>query len=352
MDSPGLISFPLPLATALLCCVLAILVWRLDLRLRRANIMFSAFFGLGAFSSLLVGLRFGYGVEQLIPLQRTLPLFLGPLMYLGFASMAVDKRGIARIMLLHLGAPFLLIGLFLLFAADLRILDWVISGSYLFYSFALYLLWRKGPDALSHARVDATRGLSDWLLRGIGFLVFLLVLDSAIALDFAINEGANASKLISYGTVPLILLLLVTLVTLPLMFSKEHIVTTTVPEVCTEDTEITDRLQRLMDEQQLYLDPDITVQRLAKRLSLPARNVSSAINKTQGINMSQYVNRFRLTHAAQLLADTDTSVAKIAAESGFMTRSNFYREFQRVYGQSPIEYRTQSKAKKNSPTTI
>ncbi|MFA3916795.1 helix-turn-helix transcriptional regulator [Ruegeria hyattellae] len=352
MDSPGLISFPLPLATALLCGVLALLAWRSNLGLRRASILFSAFFGLGAVSSLLVGLRFGYGVEKLIPLQRTLPLFLGPLMYLGFASMAVDKRAIARNILLHLGAPFFLIGLFLLFATDLRNLDWVISGSYLFYSFALYMLWRKGPDALSDARVDATRGLSNWLLRGIGFLIFLLVLDSAIAFDFAINEGANASKLISYGTVPLILLLLVALVTLPLMFSKEHFVTTTVPEANTEDIEITARLQRLMDEQQLYLDPDITVQRLAKRLSLPARNVSSAINKTQGTNMSQYVNRFRLTHAAQLLADTDTSVAKIAAKSGFLARSNFYREFQRVYGQSPIEYRTQSKSKKNSPTTI
>ncbi|WP_037311555.1 helix-turn-helix transcriptional regulator [Ruegeria halocynthiae] len=352
MDSPGLISFPLPLATALLCCVLAILAWRLDLGLRRANLFFSAFFGLGAFSSLLVGLRFGYGVEDLIPMQRTLPLFLGPLMYLGFASMAVDKGGIAKITLLHLGAPFLLIGLFLLFATDLRILDWVISGSYIFYSGVLYLLWRKGPDALSHARVDASRHLSDWLLRGIGFLVFILILDSAIAFDFAITGGANASKLISYGTIPLILLLLVTLVTLPLMFSKVQIVATTVPDANTEDTEIAARLQRLMDEQRLYLDPDITVQRLARRLSLPARILSSAINKTQRTNMSQYVNRFRLTHAARLLADTDTSVAKIAAESGFLTRSNFYREFQRVYGQSPIEYRTQSKAEKKSSTNI
>ena len=33
------------------------------------------------------------------------------------------------------------------------------------------------------------------------------------------------------------------------------------------------------------------------------------------------------------------SVTKIAAESGFLTRSNFYREFQRVYDQSPTEYR-------------
>ncbi|WP_377192926.1 helix-turn-helix domain-containing protein [Ruegeria meonggei] len=349
MDSPGLISFPLPLATALLCGVLTMLAWRLDLGFRLANMLFSAFFGLGAFSSLLVGLRFGYGVEELIPLQRTLPLFLGPLLYLSFASLAVERHDVAKIVMMHLSAPFILIGLYLLFASDLRSLDWVISASYSYYCVSLFLLWRKGPDALSQARVDVTQTLSNWLLRGIGFLVFVLVLDSAIAIDFAVNKGANASMLISYGTVPLIFLLLATSITLPLMFSKANAVTNAAPVANTEDAEVVERLRTLMDEQQLFLDPNITVQRLAKRLSLPARSVSSAVNKTQGTNMSQYVNEFRLAHAARLLTETDESVANIAAQSGFLARSNFYRAFQRVYGQSPIEYRTLGNSKEKSP---
>jgi AraC-like DNA-binding protein len=349
MDSPGLISFPLPLATALLCGVLTMLAWRLDLGFRLANMLFAAFFGLGAFSSLLVGLRFGYGIEELIPLQRTLPLFLGPLLYLSFASLALERHDVAKIVLMHLAAPFILIGLYLLLASDLRSLDWVISASYSYYCVALFLLWREGPDALIQARVDVTQTLSSWLLRSIGFLVFVLVLDSAIAIDFAVNKGANASILISYGTVPLILLLLATSITLPLMFSKVNAASNSTPVASTEDAEVVDRLQVLMDEQQLFLDPNITVQRLAKRLSLPARAVSSAVNRTQGTNMSQYVNEFRLAHAARLLTDTDESVAKIATQSGFIARSNFYRAFQRVYGQSPIEYRTLRKSTQKSP---
>ncbi|SDX25713.1 transcriptional regulator, AraC family [Ruegeria halocynthiae] len=345
MDSPGLISFPLPLATALLCGVLAMLAWRLDLGFRPANMLFSAFFGVGAVSSLLVGLRFGYGVEELIPLQRTLPLFLGPLLYLSFASLTVERHDVAKIVMMHLGAPFILIGLYLLLASDLRSLDWVISASYSYYCIALFILWRKGPDALSQARVDVTQTLSNWLLRGIGFLVFVLVLDSAIAIDFAVNKGANASMLISYGTVPLIFLLLATSITLPLMFSKANAVSNPAPVANTEDEEVVDLLQALMYEQQLFLDPNITVQRLAKRLSLPARTVSSAVNRTQGTNMSQYVNEFRLAHAARLLTQTDESVANIATQSGFLARSNFYRAFQRVYGQSPTEYRTLSNSK-------
>jgi len=51
------------------------------------------------------------------------------------------------------------------------------------------------------------------------------------------------------------------------------------------------------------------------------------------------VNGFRLAHAATLLRETQLSVTEIAALSGFLSRSNFYREFQRSYGQSPVTYR-------------
>lgn len=339
MDDDALVSFPLPMATALLCAVIAILIWRLDLGHRRANALFSTFFGLGAVTSFLVGLRFGYGFTALIPLQRTLPLLLGPLMYLGFLSLAVEKRSLPTLILLHLGGPIFLMALLVILAEDLRNLDWIISVSYLAYGLALYLLWRKGPDALSYARVDVTRSLSNWLLRGIGFLAFIFALDTAIALDFALNKGINVSKLISYGTIPLVLLLLATLITLPLIFRPSLAVASPIEPPHTEDAAVVEKLEALMRDHQLFLDPDITVQRLAKRLSLPARVLSGAINRTQGRNMSQYVNTFRLAHAARQLVETNESVTKIATQSGFMARSNFYREFQRVYGKSPIEYR-------------
>ncbi|MEM8539331.1 MAG: AraC family transcriptional regulator [Pseudomonadota bacterium] len=78
-------------------------------------------------------------------------------------------------------------------------------------------------------------------------------------------------------------------------------------------------------------------------MTVPTRSLSAAVNRTRGMNLSQYVNQFRLAHAARLLTDTDESVTAISLGSGFMARSNFYREFQRVYKQSPIEYRETTK---------
>ncbi len=340
MSDTALVSFPLPMATAFLCGVIALLVWRLDLGLRRSNAFFSAFFALGAIASTLVGLRFGYGVEDLIPLQRTLPLFFGPMMYLGFAALAVERQRFARLLLWHIGIPALLTLVFSIGALDIRNIDGVISGSYAVYVLALFLLWRKGPDVLINARVDVAENLSIWMFRGTVFLFFILALDSVVAVDFAINEGDNAARLISFGTFPLVGVLLAAIVALPLIFVRAPSGARHEDNTNGEDSKIAADFQRLMHEHQLFLDPDITVQRLARRLSLPARVLSGAINRTQQQNMSQYINTFRLAYAAQQLSETKESVTKIAMRSGFTARSNFYREFQRVYGQSPTEYRS------------
>lgn len=339
MDAPMLVNFPLPMLTALLCCVIAVLLWRLEFGVKRANVVFSILFGLCALEAFLVGVRFGYGIAALIPLQRMLPLFLGPLMYLGFVAMTLQTRSFLRRVTIHLAAPVIIMVLFWLLVDDLSLLDWAISASYVFYLVALVLLWRSGPDALIYARVEITRTLSNWIIRGVGFLVFILILDTTIALDFALNQGVNVTALISYGTVPLVLILLAVLVTLPPMLARSTLKSPPAPGSDTQDAAVEEKLHALMTEDQLFLDPELTVQRLAKRLHLPARHVSAAINRTRGMNVSQYVNEFRLAHAAMLLVDGRESVTKIAEKSGFMTRSNFYREFQRVYNQSPTAYR-------------
>lgn len=104
------------------------------------------------------------------------------------------------------------------------------------------------------------------------------------------------------------------------------------------------RARQVLMETKLFLDTDLTVDRLAKRLVVPSRALSLAINQTKGMNVSQYVNDFRLDHAAALLADGQGSVAEVMEQSGFLTRSNFYREFQRRFGKTPAAYRDAAKA--------
>lgn len=98
-------------------------------------------------------------------------------------------------------------------------------------------------------------------------------------------------------------------------------------------------LDRLMSEKRLWSDPDLNLARLARRLGSPARAVSEAVNRVHGISVSHYVNNHRIEEACRLLTDTDMPVTRILFEAGFVTKSNFNREFLRVTGQNPSDWR-------------
>jgi AraC-like DNA-binding protein len=67
---------------------------------------------------------------------------------------------------------------------------------------------------------------------------------------------------------------------------------------------------------------------------VPAKQVSGAVNRTTGDNVSRYVNGLRIAHACTLLRRGET-VTSAMLGSGFNTKSNFNREFSRVTGQTP-----------------
>ncbi|MGB7319098.1 MAG: helix-turn-helix transcriptional regulator [Planktotalea sp.] len=340
MQDNVLLVLPLPILTALLGGAIAILILRLDLGSRKATVLFAVLFALLSFSSLLVGLRFGYGIEQLVLIQRAVPLLVGPLLYLGFAAFVTPNERFTRAALLHIGVALAVIAIVLMARKPLYALDWVISASYVFYMIALWRLWRRGPDYLIHAYFDVAQKVSNWMLRGIIMLATILIVDTVIALDFMLNDGRNAKALISFASIPFIVILLGFIVVLPSMIAAPRAkVKTLIQGEQDDNAKLEQEARALLNTTQLYLEPDLSVQRLARRLHVPVRALSVAINQTQDMNVSQYVNQFRLEHAADLLRGTDESVAKVMAQSGFLTRSNFYREFQRIYGQTPAAYR-------------
>lgn len=334
-----MMQFPLPILSFLMALAASALVWRVDFGLALARVMFVAFFAVVALGGLLVGVRFGYGLEQFIPLQRVLPLLGGPFLYLGFAVLGAEPQRARRMVALHIGIAVALGGLLQTHLWGWAGFDGSIAASYAFYSAALLLLWRKGPNHLVQARLDLTPALHRWMLWAAGFLIALLLIDSAIAISFALQRSAEAVRIISLSSIGLIVALLLAIITAA-GFAAPRMRPAPPPPAPQEEPAALERAAAaFLVSSQLYLDTGLTIERLAKRMHVPMRSLSAAINQTKGMNVSQYVNGFRLDHAAGLLRDTDLSVTDIAAQSGFLTRSNFYREFQRSYNQSPAAYR-------------
>jgi AraC-like DNA-binding protein len=99
------------------------------------------------------------------------------------------------------------------------------------------------------------------------------------------------------------------------------------------------QVNTLISEQNLYLNPDLTLNALARKTGVPARQISKAVNLTRGCNVSQWINGLRIDYAQQLLRNTTLPVTEVMLEAGFATKSNFHREFLRISGMTPTDYR-------------
>lgn len=91
-----------------------------------------------------------------------------------------------------------------------------------------------------------------------------------------------------------------------------------------------------------YLDPELKVSTLARRLHEKDYKVSRAIVSALGHpNFNRFINKYRIRHAEDLLADTasSASILDIALDSGFASLGPFNRAFKEANGLTPREYR-------------
>lgn len=112
------------------------------------------------------------------------------------------------------------------------------------------------------------------------------------------------------------------------------------------DGKLATLLQRwlaLLQQEQLYtLEYGITLAQAARKLQVPARQLSNAINLHYGASFSVLLNDQRIAHAQKLLLQApDLAVTEVMAEAGFASKSNFHKEFLRVTGTTPTLFREQ-----------
>ncbi len=103
-----------------------------------------------------------------------------------------------------------------------------------------------------------------------------------------------------------------------------------------------ERLRNIMDLKRPYLDPNCNLTTLAEELRMPTYLLSHLINKKYAQNFSDFINRYRIERAKEMLMNADfqnLKISSIAYESGFNSLSSFNAAFKKFIGTTPSRFR-------------
>lgn len=348
-----MVAIPLPFVVSLLLCVLAGSLW---MQRRHASLLACVFLLMCAFTTFIVGLRWTFDVALLRTLQPICASLIPVLAWWVFAK----ARSQQRLPWWHGLLPALVGVCAVTYPWWQPPVDMLITVEYIVYGVAL---WRsaKHSHALENVRLtDLHRAIQSERVAGT-MLLFSALIDGAMTLDFMLYQGLHAVWILSIGHALLLPTLALSVVCLSVTTTEDTENTAEVDEsIKVEGTpaqtdgeasldeeadamRISQQANQVLQEQALFLDPDLTLAKIARKVGIPARQISAAINRTASQNVSQWVNHYRIEHAKKLLVTTSAPITQVYLDSGFQTKSNFHREFSRLTQQTPSAYRDASR---------
>lgn len=381
-------SLPIPFVSSLLLGVLALQAWRLGRGQANA-------WGSWVFFSACAVLSFGVGVRWAAPApwadwaRMAMPVLfigLGPLAWRCFAPVNHARATSVFGRLWTMGGPALLMVVLLVRSDADRYSAWgveaLLIGVPAWFGARLLRLSFRGASAFPLARLvdsDALAQRARW--AGLT-LLWSAVIDAVVALDFALWRGQHAASVVAWVHILWWPLLAWSLMRTAAMPTEVHATEPQAPSsasaglesppmaipqtpapstVATQaagpmaqrgDADVFLKAQSWLLSTEAFKDPDLTLERMARKLGVPARLLSSAVNDHAGRNLSQWINDHRIAAAQALLRDTDAPVQQIMEDCGFLTKSNFHREFRRVANLTPGEFRADHRAALNAPTGV
>lgn len=105
--------------------------------------------------------------------------------------------------------------------------------------------------------------------------------------------------------------------------------------------ELDEKLRILTESEKVYLENDLSLPKLAKRLEASCNVTSFVINELYQDNFYNFINKYRIEEAKKLLLSdkyNQLNVLGIAYESGFNSKTTFNTTFKKHTGMSPTEF--------------
>lgn len=335
-----MLVLPLPMIIAL---VLAFLFLR-NISRRRGQPFLLVLLVACAVQSVITSLVQYYGITALRWLQPVTASLIPAIVWVAFIESCLRVQTRIRDYL-HLLVPVLVITcIFLVPMAIDALLIMLFTG----YGIAILTMLHVMKDDLAHTRLSAGHlPATIWRVIAVA-LIISAGGDALISLSLAYGFVAFPGWILSISSSVALLVIGYLCLSHDIETNYDTAdtastartpqTTATTPTVQTDQhAKIMHQLAALLDRDPLYLDPDLTLARLSRKMGLPLKQLSTAINAVTGENVSRYINGYRVRHACSLLLQGQ-NVTTAMLDSGFNTKSNFNREFLRIIGKPPGEW--------------
>jgi len=117
-------------------------------------------------------------------------------------------------------------------------------------------------------------------------------------------------------------------------------------ESITADNPYFQKLEILCKEQHIYTDSTLNREKVAEKLGISAGYVSQIVNTITGENFANYINQYRVEAVKEMISNSEYENYNLLAmglESGFTSKTTFYKAFKKITGQTPNEYKNTCK---------
>ncbi len=309
----------------------------------------------------------------LYALSHYLPLLYGPLVYLLIKGF-VERRHFNLKAILHF-LPFIFVTLFIALA-QFQILPFAIDNilynphvrlfflslSLTLYHFIAWRGWQKLRLSLQHYLSDSRLIQMSWL-RSFVLLSFIVcsVVVLAIYLLYLNYPFGHEYRYGFAGLTLFIYWISYSALKQPVIFSvikgqaetddnhfpklvahkpKKKYARSTLNN--NEKDRICETLHSLVKNDKIYLDTELTIDRLAEKVKCSRHSLSQVLNECMQQSFYEYINQYRVEEAKMLLTDEsgkENKIASIGYDAGFNSLSTFNEVFKKLSGYTPSQYR-------------
>jgi AraC-like DNA-binding protein len=96
-----------------------------------------------------------------------------------------------------------------------------------------------------------------------------------------------------------------------------------------------------MKEQEVFLNPKITLTQISVALDIPIKDLSYIINSHFQFRFNDYINQYRINYFSEMLNEDylkHYTINSLIQKAGFSSKSTFHAAFKKVHHCTPSQY--------------